>query len=202
MTIWKLTLYTLIVLIAFSAYPAYATETITEEHLNDELNAEEENNIVRDNFEIDLEVGTQSVWNNSIPITIYLTTAIDLDRVEIRASNPAALEFEYLGKQYFPAKAGENYVLRSRIFPKRQGNYRVSINAIAWQYDTNFSSSTLVDLQIDENLQVVPQTRQYYINLVLKYLFYIILIGGIGTGAFFAGKRGFKRFKIWLLPED
>jgi hypothetical protein len=202
MKICKSISYILIILTIFSLSPIYSAELRGPREKSEEIQMEQEDSVIRDNFDINLEIGTQSVWNNSIPIIIHLTTAIDLDRVEIRASTPSAIEFEYLGNQYFPVRAGENYVLTSRVFPNRQGNYTLSINAIAWQYDTNFSSSSTVNLQIDENLQITPQTRQYHINLVLKYILYVILIAGAGIGLFFASKKGYAKLKTWLMPEN
>ena len=153
-------------------------------------------------FQIELDVGTQSVWNNSIPIDIYLTPSLNSDRVEIRGNTPASLDFEYLGGQYFSVQEGETYRLRSRITPQKPGNYRVAINAIAWQYDTNYSSTSTINVQIDEDLKIVPQSSMYQVNLILKYVFFATIIALIGFGIARFGKKGYTKFKKWLLPNQ
>lgn len=153
-------------------------------------------------FNIELEVGTQSVWNNSIPVIIHLKPTIDAERVEIDADTPTGLDFEYIGNQYFPVQEGETYELRSRVIPKREGTHRVTINTISWEHGgTNYSSSSRLDIEIDEDLQIVPQTSAYTWNLVLKYLIVVVVIIGLGVVGYHYGKKGFKRFKKWLLPE-
>ncbi len=153
-------------------------------------------------FDIDLEFGTQSVWNDSIPLTIYITPTMDASRVEITADTPTALDFQYLGKQYFPVKQEQTYTLRSRIIPKNNGIYTITVNAISWEHDTNYASSNSITLTLDEDLKVTPETPAYRRNTLLKYVFLITLGAGCaGVGIYFS-KHGIKKFKKWFLPQD
>lgn len=157
----------------------------------------------QDHFDINLKLGTQSVLNKSIPVDITLNSNINSNKVEITSSTPSALEFEYLGKQYFSVEKGETYNLKAIIRPKKEGNYRISVNAIAWGEDgVNFSSSESINLQIDKNLKKSPQTKEYARNIVLLYIGIIILsVPTIYFGTTFS-KKHYKKFKVWLLPKD
>ncbi len=191
----------LIYTICFLLLLPFGTTLAADNDLIEESNIEETKEASR-YFNMELETGTQSVWNNTIPITIRLQPTIDAVRVEIDADTPTGLDFEYLGEQYFPVEAGETYELQSRIIPQREGEHRITINAISWEHGgTNYSSSSRLDIEIDEDLQIVPQSSAYTWNLVLKYTIIVLLIAGLGFVGFHYAKKGYKRFKKWLLPE-
>lgn len=152
-------------------------------------------------FIVEYDIGRQSVWNNSIPLNIYITPHSDFNRVEITFGFGGMTDVKYRGPQFFPVEAGEIYNVQARIYPKEKGSHHVTINAIAWEYDTNYTSSASANIQVDENLQIVPQTQAYKILNVLKYIFITLLVIGIITGGYFLIMKNLEKIKKWLEPE-
>ena len=152
-------------------------------------------------FQVEYEIGRQSVWNNSIPLDIYITPHSSFNRVEVTFGYGGMTNVRYSGPQFFPAEAGETYKVRARVYPQERGTHHITINAIAWEYDTNYTSSASATVPVDENLQIIPQTQAYKILNVLKYIFITILVIGGIVGAYFLTLKNMDRIKKWLEPE-
>lgn len=161
----------------------------------------EERVLTEQYFQVEYEIGRQSVWNNSIPLNIYITPHSDFNRVEITFGYGGMTEVRYRGPQFFPVKAGETYNVQARVYPKERGPHHVTINAIAWEYDTNYTSSASANIPVDENLQIIPQTQAYKILNVFKYIFITLIVIGIGIGAYFLTLKNIEKIKKWLEPE-
>jgi hypothetical protein len=152
-------------------------------------------------FRVESEVGRQSVWNNSIPINVYITPHSDFDKVEVTFNHGSMTEVKYNGPQFFPVSAGETYRVQARMHPKEQGTHHITINSIAWEYNTNYTSSASTNIQIDENLQIVPQTSMYKVLNVLKIIFIILLVATTIAGIGFLIFKNLEKIKKWLEPE-
>jgi hypothetical protein len=152
-------------------------------------------------FTVNYSIGRQSVWNNSIPINVYIIPKTDYSKVEITFNYGSMTEVKYSGPQYFPVKAGQTYQVQGKVFPKEKGPHHITINAISWEHDTNYTSSTSTTLNIDERLQIIPQTQEYKILKVLKYVFIITIILIIGLITYFLTKKNTLKIKKWLEPE-
>lgn len=152
-------------------------------------------------FNVNYEIGRQSVWNKAIPINIYITPVSDYGRVEITFDYGSMTEIKYTDKQYFPVKAGKTYQVQGKLYPKEQGLHHITINAIAWEHNTNYTSSTSTSVSVDENLEIIPQTQEYKILNVLKYVFIILVILGIIAITYFLWKKNTVKIKKWLEPE-
>lgn len=152
-------------------------------------------------FTVEHELGRQSVWTNSIPIDIFITPHSDFKRVEINFSHGTMTEVTYRGPQFFPVQQGQTYQVKARAHPKEKGTHHITINAIAWEYDTNYTSSSSVSIPIDEKLQIIPQSQTYKILNVLKYIFIVLIVIGIGLGGYFLAIKNTDKIKQWLEPE-
>ena len=161
--------------------------------------AEETNN--SQYFKVDYEIGRQSVWTNAIPINVYIIPKADYNRVEITFSHGSMTNVKYKGSQYFPVKSGETYKTQGKIYPKEKGPHHITINAIAWEHNTNYTSSSSASIYVDENLKIVPQTQTYKILNVLKYFFITAVIIGLAIGTYFLLKKNLLKIKKWLEPE-
>lgn len=153
-------------------------------------------------FDIKLSLGTQSAWNNSIPLIIQLTPKIDSEKTEITFDTPIGLQVTSNYKKYFVGKKGNTYELTGTIKPSKAGVYRIAVNAIAWQYNTNYTSSQTITLELDKNLKIVPQTQAYYVGVVIKYFVFALIAGGIVALIVVFGKKGLKKLKVWMTPEE
>ncbi len=152
-------------------------------------------------FKVEYSLGEQSVWNNSIPLDVYITPKSNFTKVEVTFNHGAITEVRYTGPQFFPVNAGETYQVQARVYPKEQGVHHVTINSIAWEYDTNYTSSTSANIQIDENLQIVPQTQTYKTLNVLKYVLIIFIVIAIIVLSYFLVMKNLEKIKKWLEPE-
>ena len=152
-------------------------------------------------FQVEYDIGRQSVWNNSIPLDIYITPHSDFSRVEITFGYGGMTDVRYTGPQFFPVEAGETYNVQARVYPKERGTHHITINAIAWEYDTNYTSSASASVPVDENLQIVPQTQAYKVLNVLKYIFITLLVMAGAVGAYFLTLKNMEKIKRWLEPE-
>ncbi len=152
-------------------------------------------------FTVNYEIGRQSVWNKSVPLNVYITPKNDYTRVEIIFDHGTMTDVKYKGKPYFPVKAGQTYQVQGKIHPKEKGLHHITINAIAWEHNTNYTSSASAVVNIDENLEIIPQTQEYKILNVLKYVFLVTAIIGVIGMSYFIGKKNSVKIKKWLEPE-
>ncbi len=152
-------------------------------------------------FRVEYTLGEQSVWNNSIPLNVYITPKSNFSKVEVTFNYGAITEVRYTGPQFFPVNAGETYQVQARVYPKEQGIHHITINAIAWEYDTNYTSSASANIQIDENLQIMPQTQTYKTLNVLKYVLIIFIVIAIIVISYFLIIKNLEKIKKWLEPE-
>ncbi len=174
----------LVLTFAFSANEALANEIKPDQYFN-----------------VEYTVGRQSVWNNSIPIDIYVIPLSNFRRVEISFDHSSMVDVIYSGPQFFPVEAGETYKVQARIHPKEPGIHHVTANAIAWEHDTNYTTSFSDNVEVDERLQIVPQTQAYKILNFLKNVFIILAIVGIIAGIYLLIIKNMDKIKNWFEPE-
>ena len=152
-------------------------------------------------FDVEYEVGRQSVWTGSIPLNIYITPSSDYKRVEMTFNNNTMIDVQYSGPEFFPVTKGETYHVQAKILPKEAGTHQITINAIAWEYNTNYTSSEPMKIQIDENQQIVPQTQAYKILNVLKYILIIVIVIALVAAGYFAINKNMTKIKKWFEPD-
>jgi hypothetical protein len=111
------------------------------------------------------------------------------------------IDVQYSGPEFFPVVKGETYHVQAKILPKEAGTHQITINAIAWEYNTNYTSSEPMKIQIDENQEIVPQTQTYKILNVLKYILIILIVISIIIAGYFALKKNMPRIKKWFEPD-
>lgn len=163
--------------------------------------SEEERIAPEQHFRVEHEIGRQSVWTGSIPIDVYITPYTDFDKVEITFDHSNMLESSYRGPQFFPVNAGQTYKVQGRISPVESGAHHITVNAIAWEYNTNYTSSSSTNITIDENLQMVPQTQTFKILNVLKIIFIVLSVIGIIAGIYLLIIKNLDKIKDWLEPD-
>ncbi len=161
-----------------------------------------ENKIIPEQyFQVEYEIGRQSVWNKSIPIEIYITPYSNFSKVEVTFNHGAVTDVKYGGPQFFPVNAGETYNVQARAYPKETGTHHITINSIAWEYNTNYTTSTSASIQVDEKLQIIPQTTAFKVLNTLKYIFIIILVLSSIIGIYFLTLKNMGKIKKWLEPD-
>lgn len=152
-------------------------------------------------FNVEYTVGRQSVWTGAIPIDIYIEPLSNFRRVEVSFDHSSMVDMSYSGPQFFPVEAGETYKVRARIHPKEPGIHHITVNAIAWEHDTNYTTSFSKNVEVDERLQIIPQTQAFKILNFLKIVLIILVIIGTIAGIYFLIMKNMDKIKNWFEPE-
>jgi hypothetical protein len=145
-------------------------------------------------------LATQSVWNNKIPITVKFTTNFDSDNVEITWDAPSGIDVTSHQAKFLKVVAGQTYTYTGYITPTNPGNYSISSNVIAWQFNTNYTASSFVTLKLNDKLLVDPTPADYTGMLILKYVIFVLGGAGILYLFFILFKKFSKIFIKWLRP--
>lgn len=153
-------------------------------------------------FTIELEIGTQSAWDGSVPITAKFLPSEDVAETEVSWDVPQGLNYSLNYSNYFPVQKDQVYVATATFYPVTAGTYDIAVNITAWNVASNTASSKKVIISFDKNLIVTPVQAGYQANLIVKYI--VLGVGGIIALflAFILAKKGVKRFTKWFLPHE
>ena len=161
---------------------------------------ESEKKVVSKYFDIELIRGGQSAFTGNVTYTVKITPYIDSTRTQIQWSYPTALKIIPRHKEFISMRAGETYTVKASIKPERAGVYPITVSAISWQHDTNYTNSADAEVTFNESLVVQPVPQSYIIGNIFKFLI-IFLVGG---GAIFAAIKLIPKYsakaKKWLTP--
>ncbi len=153
-------------------------------------------------FEVELQIGTQSPWDNSIPIYIKFRSTVDADNVQISWDVPSGLTYVMNHPQFVSVKKDKVYTYKMTLHPQVAGDYNIAGNVTLWQFNTNYTSSGSIGVKIGSNLLVDPLTPGYTGAVILRYviLFLLVVLGGIGV--YFGSKKALELLKEWLKPPE
>ena len=153
-------------------------------------------------FDISMERVRQSAWNKAVIYTIYVTPKLDSPKTQILWDASSAIDINPRHKEFVDLYQDETYTFNASVKSQKSGNYEISVNLIAWQYDTNYTNSVSDIVTFDANLLAQPVEPSYTYNLIAKYLIILLLfVAGI-FGLVVYGKKSLKKLKAWLTPPD
>lgn len=168
----------------------------------DMTNKVQANNNASIYYDIEVTVGTQSAWNNKVPITIKFKPTIDSLKTDVSWDIPIGVKIENNFKNYFPTKAGEVYTVQSYLIPEKAGAYDLAVTITAWNTESNYSNSQQVRIEFNKSLIVTPLQPGYTMGIGLK-IFIIIAGAGIAGYLLIIGlKKGSKMLLNWLKPPE
>ena len=153
-------------------------------------------------FSIETQVGTQSPWNKSVPVTVKFKSNIDSEKTEISWDLPAAIKVSGSYTNYSTLKKGQVATFTANIIPVQSGTYDIVVNLTAWNNDTNYTSSNKFNVTFNDSLELTPITDSYRTAQSVKFIVIAVLIIIGLIGLFFLGKIGLKKLKIWLKPPE
>ena len=145
-------------------------------------------------------VGTQSVWNGKIPVTVKFRTTMNSDYVDVTWDTPYGVDVSSNKTKFLNVVANQTYVYTGYITPSKAGEYSLSFNVIAWQYNTNYTTSSAINLKISNKLLVDPLPANYTAMMVLKYAIFVIGGGLLVFALYIVIKKFSKIFVKWLRP--
>lgn len=153
-------------------------------------------------FDITLERGEQSAFGKGVTYTVYVTPKMDSKRTQILWDAPTAISIREKHPEFVDMYEGETYSFRAVVKTSLKGSYEVSVNLIAWQYDTNYTNSVSDIITFDENFVTVPIDAAYTTGSIAKILLIILLSIGIVFGIVWVSKKVFNSFKKWITPPN
>ncbi|MBN1618832.1 hypothetical protein JW887_05860 [Candidatus Dojkabacteria bacterium] len=174
-------------------------EVDNESEANDDSDPEADG--VSDIFEIDYYVGTQSVFNDSIPIYVHIVPKLDSSKAEINWDLPHGLTTKDPLKQWFSMEDGGEKTFKIVVSPEDPGSYEIVANLTAWRYDSNYVDSVTIEFDIDQDLHITPLTSEYQRNQILYVGGIIVLIVLSGVGLIFLIKFLFSKYKSWMATD-
>lgn len=165
------------------------------------MDAEEpETEISSQYFDISLIRGGQSAFTGNVAYTIQITSHIDSPRTKIEWNLPTALRIIPKHSEYISMQKGRTYTLKASLKPLTSGVYTVTVSAISWQHNTNYTNSASDDVTFNGNLVLQPVTSSYTTGNILKFVLIFLVAGGAIWGVIWGVKKLAPRAKQWLTP--
>jgi hypothetical protein len=201
-----------ILALLFSTHATVFAEGETEIVIDNVVSEKESTPVVTENlkkkavtsvnnyFELELVRGSQSPFNKSIPYTLYITPKVNSSRTQIIWEVPTTLDVRTSHKEFVNLQKDQTYSYRANLVPNRDGTYEISVNVIAWQFDTNYTNSVSSTLTLSKSLVIQPVDSEYTISIMLMIVGGIILLGIGGFFAYKLSQRMVKSLKLWLTP--
>ncbi len=151
-------------------------------------------------FDISLIRGGQSAFTGNVDYTIQITSHIDSPRTKIEWNLPTALRIIPKHSEYISMQKGQTYTLKASLKPLTSGIYTVTVSAISWQHNTNYTNSASDDVTFNENLVLQPVTSSYTTGNILKFVLIFLVAGGAIGGVIWGVKKLAPKAKQWLTP--
>jgi len=154
-------------------------------------------------FSIELEVGTQSPWDKSVPIIVKVRPNQDTTRTNVTWDTPVGIELkDNYSTTYLALPSGQVQVYEVRIKPIVSGTYTIASTATDWGYGSNFASTTSVTITFNDHLVVTPSNSGYSTAVIIRYVILLLSSILIGFVIYLLGKKGGRKLKIWLKPPE
>lgn len=153
-------------------------------------------------FELDISKGTQSIFNDSVPIYLDIQSYIKTTKLQVRWKLPTGLQSKGNVTAAWGTIEKDGEVSTSiEVTPEKPGTYKLVAEVQAWQADANYVDTVSIDLTFEKDLEITPHTDQYYQNQrtwnIAKIAMIVLGLGLAGV----LGVLGYKAFIKWL-SED
>lgn len=153
-------------------------------------------------FNVKVSYNSQSTWTKKVPVTIEFVATVDSDKVQIEWDAPSGVVVTPKYPAFFKVKAGQTYKFKALVEGKTAGTYNLAANVIAWQYNTNYTSSGSFLITFDEKSLTVPITQGYQINTGIKWFLIVGTILGLGYFGVIYAIKSKRKFDKWFnLPD-
>lgn len=170
---------------------------VSDIEIDDLGNDAEEANVLQ----MSVEVGTQSVISNAIPLFVHVMPAVDASKARISWSVPRGLSADGVTEGWFTMTDGEALTFRIDVTPEAAGSYTVVPEVTAWRFDTNYVGAEEINFEVDASLHVSPAQSEYQRNKMVLVVAEIVGIMLGVVGILVLVKFLMKRFKLWLAED-
>lgn len=147
--------------------------------------------------------GIQSIFDNSLPIVLKITTNFDADRLEIEAVYPSAnLNLKDAGvRQFTKVIANDTKTYEYTFTPKKGADSNILFKVQAWQNDVNVVDIEEIQVKFDDDLKVVPQSDEYNQNLRNWNTIRLFIVVLALTIVIILGYMFYKSFLVWMSKD-
>ncbi|MCC7289800.1 hypothetical protein IT417_00920 [bacterium] len=153
-------------------------------------------------FTVRVYTESQSAWNKNVPVFVEFTATIDSNKVEIDWDAPSGVEIIPKYPRFFGVIAGQTYTYKALIKPQASGSYNIAANVIAWQFNTNYTSSGSVLINFTDDLLTDPVSQNYKTGMILKWVVVTGFLALAGYVGYIYAVKSKKRFDKWFnLPD-
>lgn len=203
------TLFSLL-LLSISYLPSFAENNLVEDLIDtvpsnsrdsteiEDLEDEESNHF----FDIRIKSGAQSAFSGKVTYTVEITPYLDSPKTQILWNAPVALEITPKHKEFLSMSKGVTYTVKAKIEPKRGGVYPITVSAISWQHDTNYTNSARDEITFDSGLKQQPVSQSYIVGNVMKVVLTLLVAGGAIFAVIKIVKKYSPKAKKWFTPPD
>lgn len=199
-----------ILLLSISYLPSFAENNLVEDLIDSVPSNSRDSTEIEDleekksNFYFDIRIksGTQSAFSGKVTYTVDITPYLDSPKTQILWNAPAALEIVPKHKEFLSMSKGVTYTVKASIVPKRGGVYPITVSAISWQHDTNYTNSARDEITFDSTLKQQPVSQSYIIGNTMKIVLALLVAGGTIFAVIKIVKKYSPKAKKWLTPPD
>lgn len=151
-------------------------------------------------FELNIVPGVQSIFDKSIPLTLNIKSNVDTHRMQLRWKLPTGITTKNSGvTDWGTVKKEQEVSTAITLKPAKPGVYNIVAEVQDWR--TNEVDTVSIKLTFDNNLELSPQSDEYYRNQT-SWFWAKIGIGIVGVTAFIIlAIFGLKAFQKWM-DED
>ena len=147
---------------------------------------------------------TQDVMSKSIPIELDLSSTIDARNVSVEWTydfSSKAIKLQSQNSTFTSIVPGGTQKIVYNFLPLADFQGRIYVKVQAWQNETVYPDIAYVDLKVDKNLEMYPQTQEYMTNKN-TYNLVLLIIGVFGLiAAVYIGVLLYKRFYAWYSAD-
>ncbi len=151
-------------------------------------------------FELSIVPGVQSIFDKSIPLTLNITSKVDTHRMQLRWELPTGISAKNSGvTDWGTVTKGQEISTSITLKPAKLGTYNIVAEVQDWR--TNEVDTVAIEITFDKNLELSPQSDEYYRNKT-AWFWAKVGIGIVGvTALIIFTVLGIKAFQKWM-DED
>lgn len=151
-------------------------------------------------FELELIREGQNPFNKAVPYTLRITPKIDAYKTQILWDAPTTFEVNPKHSDFVDLNTGQTYTFKANVVPNRGGTYDISVNAISWLPEGNFTNSVSSTITLSDSNIVQPVDASYTIGMIAMILGILLTLGALIFVGIKMSDKIIARIKIWLTP--
>jgi hypothetical protein len=163
----------------------------------DEIAQEDQSN---EYFDIEVDIGTQSFWDKSVPITVKFTPKIDSIKTELTFDHLDGIQIVKRFDDFFAVSKDQSVSLKAKVIPESSGSFSIGVNVISWG-DYNYINSEKIKLEFGDDRVLVPAQQGYKTGRAIYVVIILGFFAGLIFGVFLFLKKISPLIIKWIKPD-